>query len=109
MDSVKLLDRHMTSIQRKIFSEGKYNDAGVWEEGKEELQEIKAVYMQFSSSDLKNYPQGFIEQGDLDLKTKEKLTTGDILVIEGQEWKVMRTLFDSYLADIKMYVLRQDK
>lgn len=108
MDRVKLLKRHETSLLKKT-REGKYNEAGVWEEGEEKLVEFKGVYMPFSSQDFKNYPQGFIEHSDLDLKTMAKLENGDIVVINGEEWKVMASLFESYLADIKMYLLRKDK
>ncbi|MFV0578894.1 MAG: hypothetical protein ACK5NU_09550 [Fusobacterium ulcerans] len=109
MDRVKLLKRHMMSLLKKETTEGKYSEAGVWVEGEEKLIEFKGVYMPFSSQDFKNYPQGFIEHSDLDLKTMEKLENGDIVVINGEEWKVMASLFESYLADIKMYLLRKDK
>lgn len=109
MDRVKLLKRHMTSLFKKEITDGNYDEAGVWLEGETKLVEFKGIYMPFSSQDFKNYPQGFIEHSDLDLKTMEKLENGDIVIINGEEWKVMESLFESYLADIKMYLLRQDK
>lgn len=83
---------------------------GEWVENAAETRIIKAVFMPVNPRDLKNYPQGFITLEDMDLRTKEDLELGDIVEINGKEWKIFQKLDYGYIADLKFYILkRSDK
>lgn len=80
---------------------------GEWVENAAETRIIKAVFMPVNPRDLKNYPQGFITLEDMDLRTKEDLELGEIVEINGKEWKIFQKLDYEYIADLKFYILRR--
>lgn len=63
--------------------------------------------MPVSLNDLKNYPQGIVTLEDMDLRTKENLKLGDLIIIDEIEWKIIQKADYSYVADLKFYILRR--
>ena len=82
-----------------------------WEKGKHYKKEtkkiIKGIYLSVSFNTLKNYPQGMITLEDLELKSKEDLEIGSLIVINNKKWKVIQKRDYDYIADIKFYILRR--
>lgn len=96
----------LTDVKVISISEGRWLK-GEYIEGTPTEKIIKAVYMPVSLNDLKNYPQGAITLEDMDLRTKENLKLGDIIVIDNIRWKIVQKADYSYIADLKFYILRR--
>lgn len=106
LQNVKIPRRFFKTVKRKTKEKGTYDDLGNWIEGNETLEDVKAFYCPYSPNELKNYPQSMIEIGDFDIRTKQKLEKGDIIIIESREMKIVNELDYSYLADLNFYVGR---
>lgn len=96
----------LADVKVKESSEGQWIKGEYIEETFSE-RIIKAVYMPVSLNDLKNYPQGVITLEDMDLRTKENLKLGDIIILNGTEWKIIQKADYGYIADLKFYILRR--
>lgn len=96
----------LTNVRVKILKEGQWIKGEYIEKVSSE-KIIKAVYMPVSLNDLKNYPAGAITLEDMDLRTKEDLKLGDIVIINEVEWKIIQKADYSYIADLKFYILRR--
>ena len=97
----------MKNVDRITTTKGDYDDSGDWVPGVETKTTIKAFYAPFGSKEIKDYPQGFIEIGDMDIRTKAELNKGDIIEINSEKWKIMDRINYSYIADLKFYVGRR--
>lgn len=96
----------LTDVKVISISEGEWVK-GDYIEGITKERIIQAVYMPVSLNDLKNYPQGAITLEDMDLRTKENLKLGDIVIINNIQWKIIQKADYSYIADLKFYILRR--
>ena len=106
MTNVFIPAHFLTAVKVKETTEGEWIK-GEYIEGTTTERIIQAVYMPVSLNDLKNYPQGEITLEDIDLRTKENLNLGDIVIINEVEWKIIQKADYSYVADLKFYILRR--
>ena len=97
----------MLTIQRVTNIDGHYDDNGTWISGTENKSNIKAFFAPFGSKEIKDYPQGMIELGDMDVRTKTKLNKQDKLIINGEKWVIVDRIDYNYLADLGFYVARR--
>ncbi|WP_297636842.1 hypothetical protein [uncultured Clostridium sp.] len=86
---------------------GGHWDNGEWIEGIKKTITFKGVYFPFNSSDIKNFKEGYIEVGDIDLRAKVALTEKSIIELNGVKYEVNPNLDYGYLADIKFYILKK--
>ncbi|MGL5428673.1 MAG: hypothetical protein ACRDAS_12260 [Cetobacterium sp.] len=105
MDKVFIPRRLMKDIKVK-FLEGEWIN-GEWIENKSIENTFKGVYFPFNSSDIKNFKEGYIEVGDIDLRAKVILTEKSIIELNGVKYEVNPNLDYGYLADIKFYILKK--
>lgn len=106
MTNVFIPTHLLTDVKIKETTEGEWIK-GEHIEGTTTERIIQAVYMPVSLNDLKNYPQGVVTLEDMDLRTKENLKLGDLIIIDEVEWKIIQKADYSYVADLKFYILRR--
>lgn len=109
MTNVYIPDELFTDVIVKTTTEGKWVN-GEYTEGETTERIIRVVYMPVNLNDIKNYPQGALTLEDMDLRTKENLNLGDIVIINNHKWEIIQKADYSYIADLKFYILkRSDK
>lgn len=106
MTNVFIPTHLLTDVKIKETTEGEWIK-GEYIEGTTTERIIQAVYMPVSLNDLKNYHQGVVTLEDMDLRTKENLKLGDLIIIDEVEWKIIQKADYSYVADLKFYILRR--
>lgn len=105
MDKVFIPRRLMKNIKIKVL-DGEWVN-GEWIESPSRNIEFKGIYFPFNSSDIKNFKEGYIEIGDIDLRAKVELETKSIIELNGIMYEVNPNLDYGYLADIKFYILKK--
>ena len=101
-----ILPKRMMSdlnIQREV---GGRWEKGKWIEGDKGDQKIKGICMPFTSSELKNLPEGFATIDDKDLKTYSELEEGEEILLDGKAYTVRKGLDYGELTDMKNYILK---
>ncbi len=87
--------RRNLTVKRKTG--GTYNDLGIWENGAEEILEIKASVQKTDAEILQTLPEGYRSKESYVLFTSTELKTVDIgvtnpdrVVINGEDFQVVR-------------------
>lgn len=107
MQNVYIPEWMMDTITRITTSKGDYNDEGDWVPGAETREDIKAFHVPFGSKEIKDYPQGMIEFGDEDIRSKTLLKKKDRVLIDGEEWYIVDRIDYKKIADLKFYIGRR--